>query len=114
MRRRALSQFRCPFVEGEYIGITVLIECADTPWLVRVIPSTCRKLDHAWPDRVSDMGSGKARTAIVPDEEQISFTYSAVRSIGWIDPQRFTALYFSLKTQRRWIKLAVQTDCGLI
>ena len=92
----------------------MLIECAETPWFVRVVPSTRRKLDHTRPDCVSDMRSGEARTAIIPDKEQISFTNAAARGIVRIDPQRFTALYLLRKTQRRGIKLAVQTGRGLV
>ena len=71
----------------------MLIERAKTPRFVRVVPSTRRKLDHARPDCVGNMRSGKARTAFIADKEQISFTDSAARGIVRIDPQRFAAMY---------------------
>ena len=114
MRRRTLGQFRRSFVEGEHIGVAMLFEGAKTPRLVRVVPGTRRKLDHARSDCVSDMGSGKARTAFIVDKEQISFTDSAARGIVRIDPQRFATMYLLHEIRRRRIKLTMQTQRGLV
>src|SRR5262249_2036781 len=110
----ALRQLGRALVQGEHIGVPVLVETPDLRGIQRVEPGPRRQLHDARTDGVGHHRTGQAGAPGIVQPYHIPAGDAPRRGVLRVDPDRFALRHFRAAADLTAVQLAVQPRLGLI